>query len=89
MKKFNFVKIISLVFVCALVLGAFAFTTFATEEATDSNVAIVSKNVFYGEKYQLMFAVNAPAGATASATVNGEAVDVELYIENPTDNEGN
>ncbi len=76
MKKFNFTKIVSLALVCAMLMGAFMFTTFAADEAT---VEIVAKNVWYGEKYQLMFAYNAPVGATVSATVNGQPVDIETY----------
>lgn len=76
MKKFNFTKIVSLALVCAMLMGAFMFTTFAADEAT---VEIVAKNVWYGEKYQLMFAYNAPAGATVSATVNGKPVAIETY----------
>ena len=86
MKKFTFAKIASLVFVCAMLFCALAVTTLAADEPT---VEIVSNNVYYGEKYQLMFAVNAPEGATVNATVNGTAVDVELFSTNPTDDEGN
>ncbi len=86
MKKFNFAKIVSLVFVCAMLLCALAVTALAQDETT---VEIVSNNVYFGEKYQLMYAVNAPAGAKVSATVNGEAVDVVLFKTNPTDEQNN
>lgn len=86
MKKFNFAKIVSLVFVCAMLLCALAVTALAQDETT---VEIVSNNVFFGEKYQLMFAVNAPVGADVTATVNGKEVDVGLFEEKPKDNDGN
>ncbi len=86
MKKFNFAKIVSLVFVCAMLLCALAVTALAEDEPT---VEIVSNNVFFGEKYQLMYAVNAPANAKVSATVNGKAVDVDLYETDPKDSDGN
>ncbi len=85
MKKFNFAKIVSLVFVCAMLLCALAVTALAQDETT---VEIVSNNVYFGEKYQLMYAVNAPAGAEVSATVNGKAVDVDLYETEPKDLDG-
>lgn len=78
MKKFNFAKIVSLVFVCAMLLCALAVTALAEDETT---VEIVSNNVFFGEKYQLMYAVNAPANAKVSATVNGEAVGVHAFAD--------
>ena len=86
MKKFNFAKIVSLVFVCAMLLCALAVTALAQDETT---VEIVSNNVYFGEKYQLMYAVNAPANAKVSATVNGKAVDVVLFKTNPTDEQNN
>lgn len=86
MKKFSFFKIASLALVCVMLLGAFMFTTFANDESADETVEIVSQNVYFDDKLELMFAVNAPAGHSVTATVNGEEVDVVLYLTNPTDN---
>lgn len=85
MKKFSFFKIASLALVCVMLLGAFMFTTFANDESADETVEIVSQNVYFDDKLELMFAVNAPAGHSVTATVNGEEVDVVLYLTNPTD----
>ena len=85
MKKFSFFKIASLALVCVMLLGAFMFTTFANDESADETVEIVSQNVYFDDKLELMFAVNAPAGHSVTATVNGEEVDVVLYATNPTD----
>lgn len=77
MKKFSFAKIASLVFVCAMLFCALAVTAFAA----DDTVEIVSNNVYFGEKYQLMYAVNAPEGATLTATDSkGNAIDVVPYL---------
>ena len=82
MKKFTFAKIASLVFVCAMLLCALAVTTLAAE---DPAVQIVSNNVYYGEKYQLMYAVNAPDGATITATdAEGNSLAVVPFAEAPT-----
>ncbi len=82
MKKFSFAKIASLVFVCAMLLCALAVTALAADEPT---VEIVSNNAFYGEKYQLLFAVNAPDGAEVSATDSeGNELGVAVYADDPT-----
>lgn len=65
MKKFSTAKILSLIIVCVMLLGALALTAFATE---DENLDIVFANVNYGDTYQIMFAVDAPEGATVKAT---------------------
>ena len=79
MKKFTFAKIASLVFVCAMLLCALAVTTLATDEPT---VEIVSNNVYFGEKYQLMYSVNAPAGAKLTAeTSSGKSVKVVPFLD--------
>lgn len=83
MKKFSLSKIVSLALVCAMLMGAFMFTTVSAEDA-GTTLEIVSQNVFFDEKLELMFAFNAPAGYSATATVNGEPIDVVLYEENPT-----
>lgn len=74
MKKFSTAKILSLVFVCVMLLGAFAITAFAAE---DENVEIVSANLYHGGTYQLMFAVDAPEGATLKA-VDSEGNEINV-----------
>lgn len=83
MKKFSTAKILSLVFVCVMLLGAFALTAFATE---GENVDIVTANIVYGDTYQIVFAVDAPEGATVGATHNGEAIEVVPFDKQPTVN---
>lgn len=74
MKKFNFAKIVSLVFVCAMLLCALAVTALAEDETT---VEIVSNNVYYGEKLQIMYAIKAPEGATMKA-VDSEGNEIKV-----------
>ena len=50
MKKFSTAKILSLVFVCVMLLGALALSAFATE---GENLDIVFANVNYGDTFQL------------------------------------
>ncbi len=84
MKKFSLAKILSLVFVCVMLLGALALTTFAAE---DEKVEIVAANVYYGDVYQIMYAVNAPEGATLKATDSkGNEINVVPFAEEPTAN---
>lgn len=84
MKKFSLSKIVSLALVCAMLMGAFMFTTVSAEDA-GTTLEIVSQNVFFDEKLELMFAFNAPTEPTSvTASVNGESVGVVLYEENPT-----
>lgn len=74
MKKFSTAKILSLVFVCVMLLGAFVLTAYATE---GENVDIVSANVSYGSEFRIMFAVDAPEGATVKATdFEGNEIEV-------------
>jgi hypothetical protein len=72
MKKFSVLKIISLIFVCALLMGAIAITAFADTQEPD--VKIAGKNIYFSDVVQLEFAVT--SGATVKA-VCGEA-DVEI-----------
>lgn len=81
MKKFSFFKIASLALVCVMLLGAFMFTALAAEEPT---VEIASYNVFYGEKYQLMFAVNAPDGADITVKDSkGNSLEYASFEKDP------
>ena len=84
MKKFSIAKILSLVCLCALLFGAFAFAVSATE---DDKVEIVAANVYYGDVYQIMYAVNAPEGTTLKATDSkGNEIKVVPFTEAPTAN---
>ena len=83
MKKFNFAKIVSLIFVCAMLMGALTIAALAAGE--DDVVKIASNNVYYGEKYQIMYAIKAPEGATITATDSkGNAVAIIPFEEEPT-----
>lgn len=83
MKKFNLAKVISLVFVCVMLLGALTLSVFATE---DEKVEIVAQNMYYGDTYQIMYAINAPEGATVKATDSkGNEINVVPFAERPTD----
>lgn len=83
MKKFNFAKIVSFVMVCAMLMGALAIGVFATEEVV---VDIVSNNVFYGEKFEIMYAIKAPEGATIEAE---DSKGKEIRVLPFTDEDGN
>lgn len=80
MKKFSLLKLISLIFICAMLMSAVAITAFAEgEQETTPTVKIVSKNIYFGDDIQLMFAVDAPEGAHVSATVDGESIGIERF----------
>ena len=82
MKKLNFVKIFSLAFACVLLMSALAIAGFSQEATT---VEIVSNNVYFGDTYQIMYAINAPEGAEISATDSkGNAVEVVPFAQQPT-----
>ena len=74
MKKFNFAKIVSFVMVCAMLMGALAIGVFATEDVV---VDIVSNNVYYDEKFEIMYAIKAPEGATIEA-VDSEGNEIRV-----------
>ena len=91
MKKFSLTKIVSFALVCAMLMGAFMFTTVSAEDAgAEPVVKIAFKNVNYGEKYQLLFAIDAPEGAVCSASWEGGDLTVSKFEKNPVrDEEGN
>lgn len=67
-------KLLSLVLVCVMLVGAIsAFGV--TASAEDQTIAIVGKNVYYGETLQLMYAVDAPV------LNDGDEVKVTLYAD--------
>lgn len=83
MKKFNLAKVISLVFVCVMLLGALSLSVFATEDET---VEVVKHNMYYGDTYQIMYAIKAPDGITVKATDSkGNEINVVPFAERPTD----
>ena len=81
--KFNIKRIVSFVLVLVMLTGMLSVTVFAAEPAAQAvpTVDIISKNVMYGERYYLMFAVdaqNVPEGCSVElvATKGGEASNV-------------
>ncbi len=74
MKKFSFAKIVSFAMVCAMLMGALAIGVYAAEEVA---VEIVSNNVFYGDKFEIMYAIKAPEGATIEA-VDSEGNEIKV-----------
>ena len=86
MKKFSFAKIVSLIFVCALLMGAFVVSALAADgEETTQTPKIVAHNVYYGDTFQIMYAIDNAEGATLSAScvVNGEtkALNVVPFLD--------
>ena len=79
MKKSNLLKLISLISVCAVLMGAVAIAAFATTE--QETVDICKKNIVFGEKIQLMFAVKAPEDVVVTAVCGDQTVGIE-YVEN-------
>ena len=74
MKKISLAKVLSLVFVCVMLLGALTISVFAAE---DKNVEIVAADLYHGGTYQFMFAVNAPDGVEVSAVDSkGNSIEV-------------
>ncbi len=89
MRKFSFWKIVSLIFVCALLVGALAANVTAAENEGEDEpaVAIVSNNVFYGSTYQIMYAISAPSEPTVTAVDSkGNEVKVIPFAEKPVEN---
>lgn len=67
MKRISLAKILSLVVICVMLLGALALTVFATED--ENNEIVIGANLQYGESLKLMYAIdNAPDGAVLKAT---------------------
>lgn len=89
MKKLSFWKIISFIFVCALLVGALAanVTAAETEGEEQPAVEIVSNNVFYGSTYQIMYAIAAPSEPTVTAVDSqGNEIKVIPFAETPVAN---
>ena len=84
MKRFNFPKIVSLIFVCAMLMGALTIAAFATG-SDDNEVVIASNNVYYGDTYQIMYAIKAPEGASISAVDSkGNSVAIVSFTDPKT-----
>ena len=77
MKNNKLLKIVSLIFICALLLSAVTIVAFAQEE--QETVEIYRKNITFGEKIQLMFAVKAPEDVQISANCGEQQITLE-YI---------
>ena len=78
MKKTKFAKIVSLIFVCAVLMGTLFVTAFAAGE--ESKPEIVAHNVYYGDTFHIMYAINNAEGADISATCVIDGEEVELSV---------
>ena len=78
MKKTKFAKIVSLIFVCAVLMGILFVTAFAAGE--ESKPEIVAHNVYYGDTFHIMYAINNAEGADISATCVIDGEEVELSV---------
>ena len=83
MKKHRLLKLISLIFVCTILVGVVALSALAAGNEQDPVVEIAKKNIYFGDKLQLMFAIDAPASVEVTATANGKNIGID-YIENQT-----
>ena len=82
MKKFNLVKLASIALAITMLMGSFVFTAIAADETTGE---VAAYNVYYGDRYQLMFAVNAPDGATITVEDSeGNELKYVSFEEDPT-----
>ena len=81
MKKHNWLKIISLIFVCTMMIGAIAVTAWAADSETP--VKIAKKNIVFGEMLKLKFAITAPDDVKVKATCDGEEIGI-TYVGKET-----
>ena len=75
MKKVNLIKIIALISMCALLIGAAVIAASATTE--QPTLEISKKNIVFGEKIQLMFALKASENVQVTATCGDSDVEIE------------
>jgi hypothetical protein len=75
MKQVNLLKIITLISICALLIGAVVFSASATME--QQTLEISKKNILFGDRMHLMFALK----ATENVQVNATCGDVDVAIE--------
>lgn len=74
MKKTNFQRIISLILALVMLVGMVSINVFAADSETEATaVPTVMKNVYFGEKINLMFAL--PAADVADAEVEFTVAD--------------
>ncbi len=81
MKSKKFLKIISLLVICVVFVSALMISSLAA--TSQNNVEIYKKNIIFGEKLQLMFAIDAPDYVDVTAVCGDDRVDIE-YIGNET-----
>ncbi len=81
MKSKKFLKIISLLVICVVFVSALMISSLAA--TSQNNVEIYRKNIIFGEKLQLMFAIDAPDYVDVTAVCGDDQIDIE-YIGNET-----
>ena len=90
MKKTNFQRIISLILALVMLVGMVSINTFAADSETEATaVPTVSKNIYFGEKIHLMFALPAADVEGAEIAINitdGENTYAVVEMEPDTDN---
>ena len=90
MKKTNFQRIISLILALVMLVGMVSINTFAADSETEATVVpTVSKNIYFGEKIHLMFALPAADVEGAEIAINitdGENTYAVVEMEPDTDN---
>ncbi len=79
MKTKKIIKIISLLVICVVFVGALVISSLAA--TSQNNVEIYKKNIIFGEKLQLMFAIDAPEYVDVTAVCGDKEIDIE-YIGN-------
>ena len=86
MKKHVFKGVLAIIAVC-IILATLSVVAFAN--TNESEVEIVSNNVYYGETLRLMYAVKAPEGETIDFKVfdyDGDQVGVEPFYDSNGNN---
>ena len=90
MKKTNFQRIISLILALMMLVGMVSINTFAADSETEATVVpTVRKNIYFGEKIHLMFALPAADVEGAEIAINitdGENTYAVVEMEPDTDN---
>ena len=75
MKKVNLIKIVSLISICALLMGAIVLAASATTE--QQPLEISKKNILFGDRIQLMFALKASDEVQVTAACGDDDVAIE------------
>ena len=76
MKKLNWLKLVCVISICALLVSAAAVAVFATDD--QPTLEIAKKNIMFGEKIGLMFAIKASDDVSVSAVCGGDEIGVEF-----------